>query len=103
MAQYDHDDGGLAWDPETQPPDISEEKTIAMALANSEQDGLNELAFWDGLAIQLRESVLAQGRPATPPTTPMRSNDRAPATAPSTAWDLWPPSPQPPAPPTAWP
>jgi hypothetical protein len=77
MAHYDHDDGGPAWDPETQPPDISEEEAIAMALANSEQDELNELALWDGLAIQLRESALAQGRPATPPATPTRSNEVA--------------------------
>ena len=85
MPQYDHDDGGPAWDPENQPPDISEEEAIAMALANSEQDELNELALWDGLAIQLRESALAQGRPATPPATPTRSNVRAPPAAP--AWD----------------
>jgi hypothetical protein len=30
-----------------------------MALANNEQDELNELAWCDGLAIQLRESALA--------------------------------------------
>ncbi|KAK1633005.1 hypothetical protein QYE76_007320 [Lolium multiflorum] len=72
-----------------------------MALANSELDELNELALWDRLAIQLRESALAQGRPATPPATPTRSNDGAPAATP--AWDLWPPSPQPPAQATAWP
>ncbi|KAK1626941.1 hypothetical protein QYE76_001256 [Lolium multiflorum] len=52
----DHDDGGLPWDPETKLPDISEKEVIAMALANS------ELAMWDGLAIQLHESPLAQGR-----------------------------------------
>ena len=63
-----------------------------MALANNEQDELNELALWDGLAIQLRESALAQGRPATPPATPTRSNVRALPAAP--AWDPWP---QPPA------
>jgi hypothetical protein len=68
-----HDDGGPAWDPETQPPNISEEEAIAMALANNK---LNELAMWDGLAIQLRESALAQGRLATPP--PRR---RVPTTA----------------------
>jgi hypothetical protein len=71
MAQYDHDDGGPAWDPETQPPDITEDEAIAMALANSE---LNELAMWDGLTIQIREAAFAQGRPATPPATPTRSN-----------------------------
>jgi hypothetical protein len=65
-----------------------------MALADSERDELNELALWEGLAIQLRESALLQGRPATPPTTPTRSSDRAPAAA--TAWDPWPPSPEPP-------
>ncbi|KAK1612183.1 hypothetical protein QYE76_035856 [Lolium multiflorum] len=61
MADYDHDDGAPAWDPETQPPDITEEEAIAMALANNEQDELNELALWDELAIQLRESALARG------------------------------------------
>jgi hypothetical protein len=30
-----------------------------MALANRELEELNELALWDGLAIQLRESALA--------------------------------------------
>ncbi|KAK1693543.1 hypothetical protein QYE76_010240 [Lolium multiflorum] len=55
-----------------------------MTLANSKLDELNELAMWDGLTIQLRESTLAQGRPATSPATPTRSNDRAPAAAPST-------------------
>jgi hypothetical protein len=72
-----------------------------MTLTNSELDELNELAIWDRLAIQLRESALAQGRPATPPATLTRSNDRAPAAAP--AWDLWPPSPQPPTQAMAWP
>jgi hypothetical protein len=28
-----HDDGDLAWDPETQPPDISEEEAIANAMS----------------------------------------------------------------------
>ncbi|XP_047085282.1 receptor like protein 27-like [Lolium rigidum] len=54
-----------------------------MALANSE---LDELAMWDGFTIQLHESALAQGRPATPPAMLTRSNDRAPTSAPSTAW-----------------
>ncbi|KAK1667455.1 hypothetical protein QYE76_055614 [Lolium multiflorum] len=54
-----HDDGGPTWDLETQPPD-SKEEAIAMALANSEVDELNELAMWDELAIQLRESALEQ-------------------------------------------
>ncbi|KAK1669924.1 hypothetical protein QYE76_058083 [Lolium multiflorum] len=49
----DPDDGGPAWDPEIQPLDISEKEAIAMALANI------ELAMWDVLAIQLRESALA--------------------------------------------
>jgi hypothetical protein len=82
MAEYDHDDGGPAWDPETQPLDISEEEAIAMALANSE---LDELAIWDGLAIQLIESALAKGRPMTPMATPMRFNARAPTPTPSMA------------------
>ncbi|KAK1602645.1 hypothetical protein QYE76_027284 [Lolium multiflorum] len=56
----DHDDDDEpAWDPKTQPSDISEEEAIAMALANSELEELNKLAMWDGLAIQLRESALA--------------------------------------------
>jgi hypothetical protein len=42
-ADYDHDDGGPAWDPETQPPDINEEEAIVMALANSELDELSSL------------------------------------------------------------
>jgi hypothetical protein len=33
-ADYDHDDDGSAWDPETQPPDIAEDEAIAMALAS---------------------------------------------------------------------
>jgi hypothetical protein len=37
----DHDDGGPAWDPETQQPDISEEKAVAIAMTNRE---LNQLA-----------------------------------------------------------
>jgi hypothetical protein len=68
-ADNDHDDDGPVWDPETQPPNISKEEALAMALANSELDKLNEIAMWDGLAIQLRESALAQGRPAIPPAT----------------------------------
>jgi hypothetical protein len=54
-----------------------------MALANNE---LNDLALWDGLAIQLRKSALLQGRSATPPVTPTHSSDHAPAAVP--AWDL---------------
>jgi hypothetical protein len=61
-----------------------------MTLTNSELDELNELAIWDRLAIQLRESALAQWRPSTPPATQTRSNDGAPAAAP--AWDPLPPS-----------
>jgi hypothetical protein len=94
-----HDNDGLAWDPETQPPDISEEEAITIAMANSE---LDQLSMWDGLAIQLCESSLAQERPATPPATPTRTQARVPSTAPSMAWDPWPASPQPPAPPTIW-
>jgi hypothetical protein len=44
----DHDDGGPAWDPETQPPDISEKEAIALAMANSE---LDQLSMWDNLVI----------------------------------------------------
>ena len=77
-AQADGDDhvDVPAWDPETQPPDISEEEAIA--IANSE---LDQLGMWDGLAVQLRESSLAQGRPATPPATPTRSQGPPPPTA----------------------
>jgi hypothetical protein len=35
-GDIDHDDGGPAWDSKTQPPDISEEEALAMALPNSE-------------------------------------------------------------------
>jgi hypothetical protein len=42
--------------PETHPLDISEEETIAMALANSE---FYQLAMWDDIVVQLRESSLA--------------------------------------------
>jgi hypothetical protein len=67
----DHDDGGPAWDPETQPPDIREDEVIAIAVANSE---LDQLAMLDGLTIQLVESLLAQGRPTTPLATPTRTH-----------------------------
>jgi hypothetical protein len=83
-GHVDHDDGGPAWDLETQPPDISEEEAIAITMANSE---LDQLAMRDGLDVQLHESWLAQGTPATPPATPTHSNGRAPAPAPSTSWD----------------
>ena len=57
-AQADGDDhlDVPAWDPETQPPDISEEEAVAIAIANSE---LDQLGMWDGLAVQLRDSSLA--------------------------------------------
>ena len=57
---------------------------MQIAMAQSE---LDELGRWDGLVVQLRESSLLQGRPATPPGTPPRDL-LAPA-----AWDPWPPSP----------
>jgi hypothetical protein len=38
-----------------------------MAIAQSERD---QLARWDGLAIQLRVSAHTQGIPLTPPVTP---------------------------------
>ena len=69
-----------AWGLEAQPPDITEEEAIAMAVANSE---LDQLAMWDGVAVQLRVSSLAQGRQATPPATPTRSQGPPPPTA----WD----------------
>jgi hypothetical protein len=59
--------------PETHPLDISEEEAIAMALANSE---LDQLAMWDGIVVQLRESSLAQRRPVNPPATPTRTHAR---------------------------
>jgi hypothetical protein len=62
-----HDDDGPAWDPETQPLDISEEEAIDIVMAKSE---LDQLAMWDGLAFLFRESSLARGRPTTPPATP---------------------------------
>jgi hypothetical protein len=51
---------------ELQLPNLMEEEAVEMAIAQSE---LNRLQ-WDGLAVQLRASELAQGRPPTPPATP---------------------------------
>jgi hypothetical protein len=64
-------DGGPAWDPETRLPDISKEEAITIAMGNSK---LDQLTMWDGLAFQLRESSLTQGRPATPPATTTHTN-----------------------------
>jgi hypothetical protein len=50
------DGGGPAWDPETQPPGISDEEAIAIAMASS---NLDQLAMWDNLGVQIRESWLA--------------------------------------------
>ena len=89
------DDGVLPWDPAHQPLDIDEDQALQIAMARSE---LEELGRWDGLIVQLRESSLLQGRPATPPGTPPRD----PLTPP--AWDPWPASPlaSMPPPPEPW-
>ena len=87
--------GGAPWNPEHQPLDIDEDEAVQMAMAQSE---LDELARWDGLVIQLRDSALLQGRPSAPPATPPQeewepwpqdANARPP---PSAAWDPWPPT-----------
>jgi hypothetical protein len=64
-----------------------------MKMANSE---LDKLAMWDGLGVQLRESWLAQGTPATPSAMLTRTR---PSPAPFLAWGPWPLSPHAPLPP----
>jgi hypothetical protein len=63
------------WHPEMQPSDINEEEAIVIAMANSE---LDQLAMWDGPAMQLCESSLAHGRPATAQATSIRIQACAP-------------------------
>jgi hypothetical protein len=65
------DNGGApplpAVDSEIQPTDLGEEEALELEIAKSE---LEELGRWNGLAIKLRESALAQERPVMPPVTP---------------------------------
>jgi hypothetical protein len=88
LALFDDDEedmedkeGTSKQEDELQPPNLTEEDAMEMAIANT---NLDELAPWDGLAIQLRASVLAQGRPPTPLVTP-------PAPAPPPAARIPPP------------
>jgi hypothetical protein len=63
-------------DDELQSPNLTEDEAMEMAIGNSELDDLTQ---WDGLAVQLRATVLAQRRPTTPPSP---HHARAPALAP---------------------
>jgi hypothetical protein len=49
---------------------LTEEEAIKMTIAQSH---LAELTQWHGLAVQLWDSALAQGRPVSPPFTLRRS------------------------------
>jgi hypothetical protein len=49
-----------------------------LAIARSH---LDELAQWHDLTVQLRDTVMAQGRPMTPPITPWRSQVRVAASS----------------------
>jgi hypothetical protein len=54
---------------DVQPPYLTEEETLELAIARSE---LDNLAKWNCLVVLLRESALPQGMPVTPPFTPAR-------------------------------
>jgi hypothetical protein len=54
-------------DSEIQATDLRKEEALELEIGKSE---LEELGRWNGLAIKLRESALAQERPVTPPVTP---------------------------------
>jgi hypothetical protein len=86
-------------------PSINEEEAISIGIANNE---LDQLAIWDNLGVQLRESWLTRGPLPSPPMWDNlgvhadTTHTRASSLAPSPAWNPWPPSPQaPPSSPTA--
>jgi hypothetical protein len=68
-------------DDELQPPNLTEDEAMEMAIINRELDDLDQ---WDDLAVQLRAFALAQGRPLAPPPPP-------PAPAPPPAARIPPP------------
>jgi hypothetical protein len=47
------DDGGAAWDPEHQPPDLTKDEAIQLTIDQSE---LGQLTKWNNLGFQFRKS-----------------------------------------------
>jgi hypothetical protein len=60
----------LLVDQELQPPELTEEEAMEIAIDKSD---LDDLAKWKGLVVQLRESAPLHGSLVTPPVTPSHS------------------------------